>query len=236
MSGIVMRGVSKRFATTDAVLGVDLEVPVGHVLALLGSNGAGKTTLIRMGATTVTPDTGSISIAGIDAIASPSKARQQTGVVSSEERSFYWRLSGRQNLEFFASLHALGRKEARARVVEALEIVGFPGDPDLRVDKYSSGMKARLALARGILGRPRILLLDEPSRSLDPAAAFELRKLIADLAGSQGVAVLFVTHDLHEAAALANSVVVMRKGEVVARVDGPTDAATLERHFVSADL
>jgi ABC-2 type transport system ATP-binding protein len=235
MSGIVMSGVSKRFANTDALVDVDVEVPPGKVLALLGSNGAGKTTLIRIGATTVMPDSGTVIIGGVDALESPAKARSQTGVVTSDERSFYWRLSGRHNLEFFASLHGLGRKEARLRAVEVLETVGFVGDPDLRVDKYSSGMKARLALARGLLGRPSILLLDEPSRSLDPAAAFELRQMIEDLASAQGVAVLFVTHDLHEAAALATSVMVMRKGHVVARIDGPTDAGTLERHFLGND-
>jgi ABC-type multidrug transport system ATPase subunit len=171
VSGISFCGVSKRFGTTDAVCDIDLKIEPGHILAMLGSNGAGKTTLIRIGATTVTPDSGTVTIAGIDAIASPARARSRTGVVTSEERSFYWRLSGRENLEFFASLHGLGRREARLRAAEVLDAVEFPEDPDTRVDRYSSGMKARLTVARGLLGRPEVLLLDEPSRSLDPPAA-----------------------------------------------------------------
>jgi ABC-2 type transport system ATP-binding protein len=235
MTGISMVGVAKRFGTIQALKGVDLEVEPGQVVALLGANGAGKTTLVRIGATTVIPDSGSVSIAGHDAVASPAKARSRTGVVMSEERSFYWRMSGRMNLEFFASLHGLRKREARSRAVEVLEAVAFPGDPDVRVDRYSSGMRARLAVARGLLGRPDVLLLDEPSRSLDPVAALSLRKLVLDLAATRNVAVLFVTHDLHEAAAVASVVVAIMHGEVAATLRGPTDASALERIFVEAE-
>lgn len=234
MTGISILGVTKRFGTTDALRGVDLEVAPGQVVALLGSNGAGKTTLVRIGATTVIPDSGSVHIAGLDAIASPAKARSRTGVVMSDERSFYWRMSGRANLEFFASLHGLGRREARARALEVLEAVEFPGDPDVRVDRYSSGMRARLAVARGLLGRPVVLLLDEPSRSLDPVAALSLRNLVLDLATTRNTAVLFVTHDLHEAAAVASVVVAIMRGQVAATIEGPTDASTLEKIFIEA--
>jgi ABC-2 type transport system ATP-binding protein len=234
MAGITIRGVSKQFGPVAALDNVDLEVVPGQVVALLGSNGAGKSTLVRIGATTVIPDAGLVEIAGWDAVAWPEKARAHTGVVLSEERSFFWRLSGRENLEFFAALHGLGRRDARTRTTEALTAVDLGDVGDRRVDRYSSGMRARLGLARSLLGRPSVLLLDEPSRSLDPVAALAIRRLVLDLTSTRRVAVLFVTHDLHEAAAVASRVVMLAHGRIAAVVEGETDAATLERTFIEA--
>jgi ABC-2 type transport system ATP-binding protein len=234
MAGIRMEGVTKRFGPVEALAGVDLEVSAGQVVALLGANGAGKSTLVRIVATTVIPDSGTVEVAGCDAVAHPADARARTGVVLNEERSFYWRLSGRDNLEFFAAFHGLGRRAARARATEALEAVDLVAVAERRVDRYSSGMRARLGLARGLLGRPSVLVLDEPTRSLDPTASIAMRRLVCELASARHAAVLFVTHDLHEAAEVASAVVIMVRGRIGARVEGQTDAATLEQLFVAA--
>jgi ABC-2 type transport system ATP-binding protein len=234
MAGIVIRGVSKRFGQVAALDRVDLEVPAGQVVALLGANGAGKSTLVRIGATTIIPDAGSVEMAGWNALTHPEQARAATGVVLSEERSFFWRLSGRDNLEFFASLHGLRHRDARARADEVLEAVGLTEVGDRRVDRYSSGMRARLGLARSLLGRPRALLLDEPSRSLDPVAASSIRSHVLELTDRRQCAVLFVTHDLHEAAAVAKLVVMLARGRIAAVVEGDTDAAALEQAFLAA--
>jgi ABC-2 type transport system ATP-binding protein len=232
MPGIRMRGVTKRFGSTEALRGVDLDVEPGQIVALLGANGAGKSTLVRIAATTVIADEGTVEIGGCDALTHPASARAQAGIVFNEERSFYWRLSGRENLEFFAALHALGRRAARGRVDEALEAVDLADVGDRRVDRYSSGMRARLGLARALLGRPAVLLLDEPTRSLDPLASIAVRQLVRRLALVPGAAVLFVTHDLHEAAEMASNIVILAHGRVGARVDGGMTATALEQLFV----
>jgi ABC-2 type transport system ATP-binding protein len=232
MAGITMRGVTKRFGPTEALKGVDLDVAPGQIVALLGANGAGKSTLVRIAATTMIPDEGAVEIGGWDVLRRPADARARTGVVLNEERSFYWRLSGRDNLEFFAALHSLGRRAARARAEEALRAVALEDVADRRVDRYSSGMRARLSLARGLLGKPSVLLLDEPTRSLDPMASITVRDLIRGLASTLGAAVLFVTHDLHEAADVASSVVILAGGRITTRVEGATTAAELEQLFV----
>jgi ABC-2 type transport system ATP-binding protein len=177
-----------------------------------------------------------VVIGGWDALAHPAAARAATGVMLNEERSFYWRLSGRANLEFFAALHGLRRRDARPRVEEAIADVDLVAVADRRVDRYSSGMRARLGIARALLGRPAVLLLDEPGRGLDPIAALELRGMVLDLAGRRRVSVLFVTHDLHEAAAVATRVVVIAAGRVAAVIPGGADAAALERALVHATV
>jgi ABC-2 type transport system ATP-binding protein len=236
VGGIHLEGVSKRFGAVVALHSVDLHVEPGEVVALLGANGAGKSTLVRIGATTVIPDSGRVEVGGWDALAHPTAARSATGVVLNEERSFYWRLSGRENLEFFAALHGLRRRDAGPRVREALADVDLVDVGDRRVDRYSSGMRARLGIARALLGRPEVLLLDEPGRGLDPIAALDLRRMVLDLAERRRVSVLFVTHDLHEAAAVATRVVVIAAGRVGAVVAGGVDAAGLERAFLEATV
>jgi ABC-2 type transport system ATP-binding protein len=227
-----MVGVTKRFGDVDVLRGVHLEVPAGRIVALLGLNGAGKSTLVRTAATTVLPDEGTVHVGGWSVHTDAEQARTQTGLVLNEDRSFYWRLSGRQNLEFFSALHALGRADARRRVQEAIEAVDMGGFADRRVDRYSSGMRARLGLARALLGRPRVLLLDEPTRSLDPVSSIAIREMVLRLANERMAAVLFVTHDLHEAAQVASKVAFLVGGRIVREVSGETDAEALERTFI----
>ena len=232
--GIVAAGIEKRFGTVQALSGVDLTVPPGTVLALLGPNGAGKSTLIRILAASVLPDAGTVSIGGIDAVERPRLACGRLGLVLAEERSFFWRLTGIQNLTFFAALHGLRRREAVERSREVLERVGIAPLATRRVDRYSTGMKAKLSIARALLGDPAVLLLDEPTRSLDPIATVDTRTLVLELAHAQGLAVLFATHDLHEATAVADHVAVLVDGKIAASLAGGGSAADLEALLLEA--
>ncbi|MBW3574832.1 MAG: ABC transporter ATP-binding protein [Actinobacteria bacterium] len=231
--GVRVAELEKSFSGHIALHGVDLEVPWGGIVALLGPNGAGKSTLLRILGTTVLPDRGRAEVAGHDVVADPGAARRCLGLVLGEERSWYWRLSGRDNLQFFAALHGLRRSAARSRAAELLADVGLTEAADRRFDRYSSGMRARLSLARALLCEPPVLLLDEPTRTLDPMAASAFRGEVRRQAEA-GRAVLFATHDLHEAAAVASRVVVMAGGGVVATTDDPSDAAGLEDLLVTA--
>ena len=231
--GVRVTALHKRFGGFAALRGVDLAVPWGAIVAVLGPNGAGKSTMLRILGTTVLPDSGQVEVAGHDVKSEPAAARRSLGLVLGEERSWYWRISGRHNLEFFAALHGLSRRAARARADELLRLVDLEEEADRRFDRYSSGMKARLSLARALLHEPPVLCLDEPTRTLDPVAALSFRKLVRAQAAA-GRAVLFTTHDLHEAAAVASSVVVMVRGRVAAVADQSPDAAQLEHLLVAA--
>src|ERR1700694_42831 len=145
-------GLVRHVGGNVALGGVDMEVWPGEVVALLGPNGAGKSTLIRILATTLLPTAGSARIAGSDVSRSPQIARRSIGLVLSEERSFFWRLSGAANLEFFGALHGLSRAQARQRAAETLAVVGLTEMASKRVDRYSTGMRSRLAIARALFG------------------------------------------------------------------------------------
>ena len=227
------RGLAKRFGQVTALDGVDLDVAAGEVVALLGPNGAGKSTLLRVLSTTVLPDHGRACVDGHDVVEDPLGARQALGVALGDERSWYWRLTGRANLEFFAVMYGMRRRDARRRVEELLCEVGLSDAADRRFDGYSAGMRARLSLARAMVASPPVLLLDEPTRSLDPVAASEFRGHVRRLAGDQRRAVLFTTHDLHEAADTASRVLGLVAGRVAVVEDGLADAAALERAIMS---
>jgi ABC-2 type transport system ATP-binding protein len=231
--GVRIEGLHKRFGKLAALRGLDLVVPWNEIVAVLGPNGAGKSTLLRILGTTVLPDSGHVEVAGHDVVADAGSARRSLGLVLGDERSWYWRLSGRENLEFFAALHGLRRPEARRRVEELLPAVDLVEHADRRFDRYSSGMRARLALARALIHEPPVLCLDEPTATLDPVAAASFRNLVRRQAEG-GRAVLFTTHDLHEAAAVASMVVVLARGRVAARVDDHPDAARLESILIDA--
>jgi ABC-2 type transport system ATP-binding protein len=233
VSGIEARGVVKRFGGLTALDGVDLTVGEGEIVALLGPNGAGKSTLLRILATALLPDDGTCHVAGHDVAIEDAAVRRVIGFVSGDERSWYWRISGRQNLEFFAVLHGVARRHAGEHASRMLTAVGLDDVADRRVDRYSSGMRARLAVARALLPKPRVVLMDEPFRNLDPAAAAGARDLVRELASADHAAVLLATHDLHEASTLASRVVILARGRVAARVDGGADAAQLESTFLA---
>jgi len=235
MEGIRVRGLVKRFGPVTALGGVDLDVPPGEVVALLGPNGSGKSTLIRILGTTVLPDEGTVTVDGIDVAEDPRGVCRRIGLMIGDERSFYWRLSGRQNLIFFAALHGLEGDDADRQAENLLAQVGLGDAADRGVLGYSSGMRARLALARALLASPPLLLLDEPTHSLDPLAASGFRDLAVELANEGGAGILFATHDLHEAAAVATRVVVLSEGHLVyEQSTAGMDATELEAAFLKA--
>jgi ABC-2 type transport system ATP-binding protein len=196
-----------------AVQDVNLQVAPGETFGLLGPNGAGKTTLVKMLCTLILPSAGTAQIAG-HSLANPAAIRSAVGLVVTDERSFYWRLTGRQNLSFFASLYGLHGAEAEQRVAEVLTAVEMTERAEDQFGHYSTGMRQRLAMARSLLHRPQILFLDEPTRSLDPGAQVRLHRLLQQLAGERGVTIFLITHDLSEAEKLCERVAVMHHGRV----------------------
>jgi ABC-2 type transport system ATP-binding protein len=205
------------FATpgrVSALRGVDLHVKTGEIFGLLGPNGAGKTTLVKILSCLILPDRGHASIGGFD-VRHEDKVKALLGLVHSDERSFYWRLSGRDNLRFFARLYDVPGKRIESRIDELLLKVDLADAAPRRFSDYSSGMKQRLAIARALLHDPPILLMDEPTRSLDPAASLSLRRLIKDeLNGRDGKTILLATHNLREAEVLCDRIAILVSGTV----------------------
>ncbi len=199
-----------------ALHNVSVQIPRGEVFGLLGPNGAGKTTLLKLLATILLPSEGSARVNGVDVIRENGKVRRMIGLATAEERGFYWRLSGRENLEFFSGLWGLSPKTARRRVQTVLERVDLLPSADEIVGRYSTGMRHRLDLARALLPDPSVLLLDEPTRSVDPLAADQIRTLLRQLAHEGGKTVLLVTHDLTEAAATCDQVAILLRGAICA--------------------
>ena len=204
-----------------AVDGVSLEILKGELFGLLGPNGAGKTTLVKMLCTLILPDGGRAEVNGFD-LSNEDHVKASIGFVSGEERSFYWRLSGRQNLEFFATLHGLSAGEAAERIRRLAEWLDLGEFLDRRFDRYSSGMKQRLGIARGLLNDPQILFLDEPTRSLDPTSAGHLRDIVKQLVRERGHTVVLVTHQLREAEELCDRIAIMHKGRLRVVADLPS--------------
>ncbi|MBI4124819.1 MAG: ABC transporter ATP-binding protein [Deltaproteobacteria bacterium] len=199
---------------TRALDGVDLQVEEGEIFALLGPNGAGKTTLIKILCSLVLPDGGEARIFGHDVVREPKKVKPAISLTVGEERSFYWRLTGRQNLEFFAALYNLSKKEARRKIGEAAAALGIE-DLDKRYQEYSTGNRHRLALARGFLNGARLIFMDEPTRSLDPNASLALRDLIRrQVREGSGKTFFFTTHQTGEAEALADRIAILDQGKL----------------------
>jgi ABC-2 type transport system ATP-binding protein len=197
-----------------ALDGVRLELRPGEVVGLVGENGAGKTTLLKCILGLVRPDAGEVRLAGQAVRSGEAAHRRRIGYVSPVERSFYLRLSCRDNLLFFSRLYGGREREARARVERALAGVSLADRAGDRVDALSSGMRQRLALARALLHEPELLLLDEPTRSLDPVARGEVHELVRSR--GEGKSVLIASHDLDEIEHLCRRVVVLNRGRVVA--------------------
>jgi ABC-2 type transport system ATP-binding protein len=235
VDGIRVRNLGKRFGPVVALDGLDLDVERGEIVSLLGPNGAGKSTLLRIVGTIVLPDEGTVSVGGVDTVADPAAARRQIGLMIGDERSFYWRLSGRRNLAFFAALQGMRRGDAVTRAGELLDLVGLLEAADRPVRGYSSGMRIRLSLARALLADPPLLLLDEPTQNLDPLAASGFRDTAIRLAGERDTGILIATHDLHEAVAMSTRVAVISAGRVVFAEDASgMDAERLESVFLDA--
>ncbi|MDF2772367.1 MAG: transporter, binding subunit [Geminicoccaceae bacterium] len=203
--------------SVPAVVDVSLDVHAGEFVGLLGPNGAGKTTLLKVLATLIAPDRGAATVAGHDVVRDASSVRRVIAPVLANERSLYWRLSAHENLELFAALLRLPKSEIDSRVADALDVVGLRDTGRKMVGQFSAGMMQRLLVARALLGHPRVLLLDEPTRSLDPTAAHSFRTFLREeLAARRRCAVLIATHRTEEAFELCDRVIVMHRGRVAA--------------------
>jgi len=206
---VEVEGVTRRFGTVEALRGVSLTVEAGEIHALLGANGAGKTTLLRVLSGLAAPTTGSARLLG-RRLDNSRATRARVGLVPSGDRTFYLRLSAFENLVFFARLHGLRRRAARARSLELLEAVGLADVRDRVVNGFSHGMQKRLGFARALLGSPEVLLVDEATHDLDPVAARGIR----DLTAAQGAAVVWATQRIEELTGFADRVTVLEAGAV----------------------
>src|SRR5437764_6764944 len=189
----------RRSVEVEAVRGVTFAVEHGELFGLLGPNGAGKTTTIKMLITLLLPTAGSARVLGYDVVKDAREVRRRIGYVFGGERGLYDRLSGFDNLRYFAELYAVPPREQRRRIGELLELVGLAGREHERVEGYSRGMRQRLHIARGLVHDPPVMFLDEPTLGLDPVGARELRTLVATLVGEQRKTVLLTTHSMFEA-------------------------------------
>ncbi len=204
----------RRIALAD----VTLSVRPRQLFGLLGPNGAGKTTMLKLLATLSLPDRGRILVNGLDCAVAANAVKSQIGLCTSEERSFYFRLTARQNLEFFGALAGLRGARLAARIGEVVELVDLGAALDRRFDTFSSGMRVRLALARALIADPEILLLDEPTRGVDPVHADAMRKLLRDeLVQRRGKTVVLTTNILEEAWAVCDEVAILNAGTLVAK-------------------
>lgn len=235
---LCLEGVIRRFGAVVALDGLTLEVPAGEVVGLLGHNGAGKTTTVRLLAGLLAPDAGAVRVAGLDPIVDGAAVRQRLGVLPARP-IVDDRLTGHQNLAFAAAVFGVAPDVGRRRAEELLEGFGLADRADERVDGYSTGMRQRLSLARVLLTDPEVLLLDEPTAALDPVAARRVLETLATLAARADRTVVVCTHDLAEAEALCDRVVVLADGRPIAE-GSPAELAAAHRpgelHFdVGAD-
>lgn len=204
-------------SSVEALKDVSFDIQTGEIFGLIGKNGAGKTTLSKIIATLVQPTSGKVSVGGFDSVADEVKVRALIGLATAEERSFYWRLTAEQNLMFFARLYGIKDEPARKRIGELFEQLDLGELRKRSFSELSTGNKQRLAVARALLPEPPVLLLDEPTRSLDPLAAERMREIILSL---ENVSVLLTSHNLAEVEELCRRVAIISKGEIRA-VDTP---------------
>ncbi|MGH9392254.1 MAG: ABC transporter ATP-binding protein, partial [Vicinamibacteria bacterium] len=196
---------------------VSFSVDAAQLFGFLGPNGAGKTTLIKILTTLILPTSGRAVVGGADVVHESDAVKRRIGVIMSDERSFYWRLTGRQNLGFFATLHGFRGRERARRIDELLEILGIADKADERFSNYSSGMKQKLAIARGLISDPAILFFDEPTRSLDPISAVQIRSFVRErLVGALGKTVFLTTHNLYEAEEISDRIGIINRGRILA--------------------
>ena len=209
--GVIKRQVKE----VVAVDGISFNVHSGELFGLLGPNGAGKTTTIKMLTTLLIPTDGSASIQGMDVVREADKIRSRIGFIFGGERGLYWRLSGLDNLRYFASLYYVDAEVAKKRIPELIEMVGLQGREKEKVEGYSRGMRQRLHIARALLHDPEVLFLDEPTMGLDPVGARELRMTVRNLQSAKKT-ILLTTHYMFEADALCQRIAVIDKGKIVA--------------------
>jgi ABC-2 type transport system ATP-binding protein len=224
----------RRRPAVVALDGVSLTIPEGEIHGLLGPNGAGKTTLVKILSTVLVPTSGHARVLGHDVMSDTAAVRPLIGIVFGGERGLYWRLTARQNLEYWAALYKLPTRVGRERAQRLLERVGLAEKADQRVEEYSRGMKQRLHLARGLIGDARVLFLDEPTTGMDPLAAREFRTLIGELRG-EGRTILLATHDMVEAEIVCDRVTLIDRGKIIA-TESPRSLGRMISRFQRIDV
>lgn len=231
MDAVVFESVSKSFThrpalfnwfgrerkgQTRALSNITLTVPAGNILVLLGPNGSGKTTLLKLVSAMLLPDSGRVLVNAADTVNDSQSVRSQVGFAVASERSFFPRLSARENLDFFATLEEVPRRNRSEKVERIIDAVGLRGQADTLVMKFSAGMYQRLGIARALMKNPSTLLLDEPTRSVDPGSAQNCWTIIRELARI-GTTVLLATHSFQEASHVADEVAILFHGTLAAR-------------------
>lgn len=200
----------------DALNGVSCEVRQGEFYGVLGPNGAGKTTLFKILATLITPDSGDVRVGDVDAVRQPNAVRRVLVPVVADERSLRWRLDAVENLRLFAVLYRVPSSQMQKRIQEVLDVVGLQDTGAKMVGQFSSGMRQRLLVARALLSSPSVLLLDEPTRGLDPLSARSLRAFLKDeLCRRQGCTILLATHNAEEAFNVCDRVGILDRGRLL---------------------
>lgn len=220
----------ERRGQTVALRDLSFSAAEAEVIVLLGPNGSGKTTTLKLISTVLLPDSGVVRVGGFDAARDAGSVRRQVGIAVASERSFFPRLSARENLDFFAALDEVPRGHRNRRIDEVLRDTGLEEQADTLVMKFSSGMYQRLGIARALVKQPSVLLLDEPTRSLDAAGTAHFWTMIRALARQQ-TTVLLATHNFAEAAAIADRLLLLRRGELLATRPARGESAEALRAF-----
>jgi ABC-2 type transport system ATP-binding protein len=235
MDAIVTEDLRKRYKDVQALDGVSFAVREGEVFGLLGPNGAGKSTAVRTLATLTQPDSGRALVAGEDVVRHPNRVRRSIGYVA-QDSGVDWEATGRENLMLQGRIHGLAGAPLRGRVDELLELVGLRDAAERVARGYSGGMKRRLDIAIGLVHRPRVLFLDEPTTGLDPEARAAMWLEVERLAAQESLTILLTTHYLEEADRLAERVAIVSRGKVV--VEGRPDElkADLRGELVTVEL
>src|SRR5665647_1797494 len=228
---------SRKTISVKAVDNLSLNIKRGELFGLLGPNGAGKTTLVKILCTLLPPDGGTATVNGFDVAKQQMQVKQSIGTIFSVgERGFFWRLSGYSNLELFAAINNVPRSGRRQRIMEVLELVGMQEKAFEVFQKYSGGMKRKLALARALLADPPILLLDEPTTGLDVTSSRNIRDFIKnDLSKKHGKTVLYTTHYIEEVSQMCDRVGIMNKGKIIA-LDTPEALKGMAKKGEVADI
>ena len=208
----------KKSVSVNAVDNLNLTINKGELFGLLGPNGAGKTTLVKMLCTLLPPDQGTAIVNGYNIIKQQMQVKQSLGTLFSVgERGFFWRLNGYRNLEFFASIYNVPRQKRHERILEVLKLVGLENSTYDLYQRYSGGMKRKLALARTLLPDPPILLLDEPTTGLDATSSRNIRDFIKNTVTETGKTILYTTHYIEEAAQICTKIAILSHGKVIAQ-------------------
>ena len=209
--------LGRKTVTVNAIDSLNLTVSKGELFGLLGPNGAGKTTLVKMLCTLLPPDDGTALINGYDIVKQQMQVKRSLGTLFSVgERGFFWRLNGYRNLEFFAAIYNVPRQKRQERILEVMKLVGLENNTFLPFQKYSGGMKRKLALARTLLPDPPIIMLDEPTTGLDAISSRTIRDFVQQTVREKGKTVLYTTHHIEEAAQICTKIGILNQGRIVA--------------------